>query len=481
MKKLLVRIFNLVYLAGAALAVVGLAARPLVNVELSIEVPGQFITEIVQKEVNGDENEHQEERVYLPHITRDEVNTDQFDLKEMLSKLDMSNAFKGLAIEAKVKLPSLFDFLKLDAAHQSSVFADALSESIENIKDSLSDVLTEGLEKLVPEVAKAAASTVISQSISNEIKEALGKESVDDPAVKEQFEKVEEKVNELVDEVWNKLTEEEATVDTVFEVVEDKVNEVFDVLKESDPEQFGDIEISETQLEEIKDSMTDMLQQVGLADEDGNIQDIDAALAMMLQMFTGGSTEDDEEDEGTETKAYVVRAEEADSETKQQIKEFIDKLLADLPMDKIASFNLDEMVGVENLTLYSYIGLVGLAALPWLLFALITIIRTIRKNKCWTKPWVVFVFAFLELILGIVLFAGLKYGVSAILGAVGGSIPTEYAGLLTAGGVTLSVKFSCLIASLVYVVMIPLTIVYMIIARGVKKDYKEQKKNKKAA
>ena len=140
-----------------------------------------------------------------------------------------------------------------------------------------------------------------------------------------------------------------------------------------------------------------------------------------------------------------------------------------------------DMLSLGGFAGYGMLGLVVLAALPWLLFALVTLIRTLRPKKCWTKVWIVFFFAFLELILGAVLTIGLKVAFPmlkpTLLGLIANGDST-FTSLL--GGLNLSIQFGCYWASLVYIAMIPLTIIYMIIAHGPKKEFKEFKKQKKA-
>ena len=48
-------------------------------------------------------------------------------------------------------------------------------------------------------------------------------------------------------------------------------------------------------------------------------------------------------------------------------------------------------------------------------------------------------------------------------------------------GIDINFQMSCFYASIVYIAMIPLTIVYMIFAHGVKKEFKIYKKSKKFA
>lgn len=122
----------------------------------------------------------------------------------------------------------------------------------------------------------------------------------------------------------------------------------------------------------------------------------------------------------------------------------------------------------------------GLLALmvPWVLFALLTILRTIRKRKCWTKPWIVFTLAFEQLILGIGLFLLTTTFKESIIGLLSGAIANESVlNLITT--INLSITTSCLIPSIIYLAFIPLTIVYMIVCHKVKKEFKQYKREKR--
>lgn len=189
--------------------------------------------------------------------------------------------------------------------------------------------------------------------------------------------------------------------------------------------------------------------------------------------------------------SYTASARSGDFPTTEKfdgnklIRKSIEILVSGMVLPMLGS--VTGMIPVDALNIagyagYAMLGLVALAALPWLLFALVTLIRTLRPKKCWTKVWIVFVFAFLELVLGAVLTIGLKYAFPMLKPMLinlitQGDATSPFASIL--GGLNLNIQFGCYWASLVYVGMIPLTIIYMIIAHGVKKEFKEFKKQKK--
>lgn len=610
-RKLVTRIMNIGFLAGSAVAIAGIVTQPVLSVGVEIAIPGDMISDLVKKNLpggdsaeggethNGDSGE--QERAYHPNTKRD-GGASSSDFLAMLDKVNLAGVFDGLTLTPTVELPSLFEFLKMEKAEQPLLIKTVVNGAIDKTLDTSISTLVTGFNRLVPEVAKVAAKEMaLGPAIKDQIAGIMKLDSSSEE-VAANYAIVEAKVDALVDNVWNTLTVpkengEPTTVDDVMDTVEESINEVFLTLAEAGVEGFSaDQKFDEESLKDIKDGMSEMLQEVGLANDKGEIQDMNSALAMMLQMLSegmggntdGGSTHDDEHHgiESQKTKLtsvesihleqrdqegaivwdlvenagsykVVVNGQEStveicevtgtlvegdnyvsiiaipideehfemsnpsnftiiwDSENPQStqiikdepqqkaivrrvtrdgaqeqgqdqdieklVRDFVDPLIAKLPLDSITNINLDEMIGIANMTMYAYLGLCLLASLPWLLFFIFTLVRTLRKRKCWAKPWFIFVFAFLELILGAGLYFGLKYGLTFALDKFGGMlpIPEEYAGLLA--GISISFKMHCLWAGIVYLAMIPYTIVYMVFAHGAKKEYKIWKKAKALA
>lgn len=571
-KKLVTRILNGVYLVGTGIALYGLASQPLISLTVNASIPGSVIQSIIEDATKKEKSQPQHQ-IYRVEIKREGGSSSEFNYLEMLSKVDLDGVFDGTSLSLPIKLPSLIEFTKIKKDKQPTFIGGVVKEAINGAKDSVINVLAVGFNRLVPEIAKIAAKELaIGPAIKDQIATSMGRTS-DDPEVQAKLNAVNAEVDKLLDNVWAVFeSDEDKKVSDVMDVVERSANDVFEALHEIDAEKFpAKMSFNNEELKGIEDGMTEMLKTAGLADEDGNIKNIDDALGMLLDILgdllngsSSSSTKLDtpvltingnqiewqiiegakdytvtlngsepitigtnflpcsELDAGTyvitvvanptdETKSAseIARLEfEIDSEknihestinqenyhkstikrggstenndekVKEMIDEFVTPLLDKLPLDEITDINLDKMIGMENATLYIYLGITLLAALPWLLFALVTIIRTIRKRKCWTKPWIVFFFAFLELILGAGLFFGLKYGIKLATPLLT-FVPETYLPLLE--GIDINFQMSCFYASIVYIAMIPLTIVYMIFAHGVKKEFKIYKKSKKFA
>ncbi len=184
------------------------------------------------------------------------------------------------------------------------------------------------------------------------------------------------------------------------------------------------------------------------------VNDVDTALTKLLESMLG--------EPNSESKAIYRTEGESSDEDKltAAIKSYIQSLL---PMDQI--YAMAEKA--DQYSTYIGIGIIALFAFPWALFGLVTIIRTLSRRKIWTKPWIVFFFAFIQLILGIVLTYGLQYAMPLIAKYV-----PKFAEILESTKLTVGLKTGCLIPSFVYVAFIPLTIVYAIIAHPLKFEYK---------
>ena len=118
--------------------------------------------------------------------------------------------------------------------------------------------------------------------------------------------------------------------------------------------------------------------------------------------------------------------------------------------------------------------------IPWAIFLLVTLIRTISRRKIWTKPWVVFVFASGQLLFGFIITYALTIFKGPIVDALSG-VEQLSSFATTLQNTDLTFKTSCFIPSILYVAMIILVIPYMIFCHKIKKDYKQHKRDKRAA
>ena len=189
------------------------------------------------------------------------------------------------------------------------------------------------------------------------------------------------------------------------------------------------------------------------------VNDVDTALSKLIEEMLGGGSSSEESGE-TNKAHYRAEGSSSEEELNAAVKEYIQKLL---PIDSIYSFTEQ----ADQYSTYVALGLIALFAFPWALFGLVTLIRTLRKRKIWTKPWIVFFFAFLQVIFGVVLTYGTKYAIPLI-----GKYVPQLKEFLESSQLGLDIRTGCLIPSFVYLAFIPLTIAYIIVAHPVKYEYK---------
>ena len=187
------------------------------------------------------------------------------------------------------------------------------------------------------------------------------------------------------------------------------------------------------------------------------VNDIDTALAKFIEAQTNNSNK-----ASLRTRDESLAGEKSQQEIEDALKEY---LYSVIPFQKI----YDVTAKFDGYAAYALFGLIALFAFPWFVFGLLTLCRTLRRRKIWTRPWVVFVFAFPQLILGIVLTYGWKY----IYPILAGKIP-QLAKL--SNTVNLDIRTGCLIPSFVYCGFIVMSLFYPLLTRKLKVRYKQEQR-----
>ena len=197
------------------------------------------------------------------------------------------------------------------------------------------------------------------------------------------------------------------------------------------------------------------------------VNDIDSAMDALISGFLGGNS-------GEGDSRAITRAEDAqlqsNAESEDSLKESIKAYLM-----KLIPTNVSESSGqIGEKAPYILLAVVVLFALPWGWFALVTLFRTIRKNKCWTRPGIVIWGALLQVILGVVLTYGTKFAWPYIASRV--EVLKEYA-----NSIDFDLRTGCLIPSFIWLGIAVSAIPYWIIRRPLKTRYKLIKRSDKKA
>lgn len=544
MRKLLVRIFNLVYLAAAVFAILSLCFEPLFKLSLDVNIKNSDLVALVQTQNtnNGTENSGN-------NSSENENNT-----KKIIEQIGDIQTEEPLVIEIPAKV--YFDF------KNQEVLKDVINENIDHLTLQLSKLLGSKLKQAIKAFAISEAKTILNDQISRQIASYYTGEG-SAPIAKQ------EDVNQIVDNVYALFESQEETTtadltNTIMgqrtyslaepqptslddlkdkayyykvgegeeaEYIRDYGDEaefvtrkyytvefdtgVCSILKDLEgTEGFENVDYDKIDGSSIESAMIESLESMpGLTDarytlvemnlekfeakaedyyiidENENyvlateyvegkdyftkeviIKNVDDALAALMDsFFPGGSP-----------KAIIKRGEtpELTAEEESELEKKVQQMLKNLiKADTISEF------AEKTVTQYTPLALTGILvifAFPWVWFAVKTLIRTLRKRKCWCKFSVVFIFAFIQLILGAVVTLGLRFGFNKILEVVSSSVPDGAAPIVNVlSSCRLKIQFGCLMASYVYIGMVVTGIVYAIIAHRIKIDYKYDKKHAK--
>lgn len=557
MRKLLVKIFNLVYLAGAIFAILSLCFEPLFKLSLDLDIKQEDLKTLLESTMGNEEpTENPQYRIKY----RGEVDV---DLSEKLTPAYLAESLGDIKTEEplKIEIPASVCF----QPQNQEVIKEVIMQNVDDLALSISKLLGSKLKTAIKNVVKDTANDIITNSINQQIVDLYGENSgkqanpadineivdnvyelfdsnentsidavMDTISGKKTFTKVEEpltgKLIEKTDTIYYVVDEtaEDGYRPVNYKLPEDCTDEflpgvdyytvsystgMFSILQDLEDENNPQV-YSSKDTEVIKEQMTEMLEsQEGLTETNYNavpagtvteadfaeenktyyvlngetgeyelatsfdpsatyytkeviIKNIDDALAYLLGNLPGSGSSSSPLKRGT------TEDEESD----------LDKKIADMLKGFL---HLDAVEELANKTVNRYTplictGILVLFAFPWVIFGLKTLIRTLRKKKCWTKFWFLLIFAFIQLVLGAVITLTLRFGLNKVLDVVATQIGGQASSIVNIlNGSVLKLQFGCLMASYVYIAILITIIPYMIIAHRVKVEYKFDKRDAK--
>lgn len=445
--KLVLKIFNLVYIVLAAVACVALLTKPLVAINADVNVPKEQVTQFL-----------------LPNL-EDQGVTEE-DLNQALTPSLNEKGMFNLKLDVNVPAASLF-------IKDSKQITEDLTKQISDSVDDLVNRLNPTIKELAKIIAKKEGGKAIKESIADQIK--ITNPEGDTAAIMEQAgitdDYIEDMTGTVLDALLGTPTEEPVkNVGELMDKIDNNIDDICGKLAAAGVEGYPTDPVErqekvDAMKGDIEEQLQTALQEAQLCDDKGEIKNIDVAiedlLVSLLDQLMGSETSEEP------TKALILRADdgaEQESKLNAKIREFLNK--------KIEEFNIKGIV--EQ---YWFVPAIfaGVLMLPWIIFILITAIRTLRK-KCWTKSWVIFTFAIIQVVLGVVLYLITTKFIGQMLEII--PLP-ENPAIEIIKNSTLGIQTCTFIPSIIYLAMIPLTIVYMILAHKVKRDYKEEKRAKK--
>ena len=400
--KLVLKIFNAVYLVLAAVAITCFFTRPYVDLKGSYTLKGNQVADIIMK-------------ANVKDITQEEV-------LEIVGEESIKIDFG-----AKVETKYVINF------NDKEGLKNSILQPLEPTKNSVLDKVFPLVNNVVKKMATKTAINIIREQIENKIKE-------------------------LSPTTEPKQAMENAKITDAY--IKEFAERVYDRATTTDPDLLP-VTVHDIMVDVVKDYTLDVVKRLGeqagipafLIDQEKISQDMtDSIEVTMTAKFI--------ENEFAQADGTII---DLKAKVKSKVEEQVNKTL-----DEYAT-------SFSDYSLYYFIALLALVA-PWLALAIFSIIRIIRRKKIWVKSWYVFAFASIQLILGVVL----TIATSKFLPQIANVLPLEdFKDVLSS--LTLDVKTSSFLPSILYLAMIPLTIVYMILAHRVKKNYKLEKKEAKKA
>ena len=400
--KLVLKIFNAVYLVLAAVAITCFFTRPYVDLKGSYTLKGNQVADIIMK-------------ANVKDITQEEV-------LEIVGEESIKIDFG-----AKVETKYVINF------NDKEGLKNSILQPLETTKNNVLDKVFPLVNNVVKKMATKTAINIIREQIENKIKE-------------------------LSPTTEPKQAMENAKITDAY--IKEFAERVYDRATTTDPDLLP-VTVHDIMVDVVKDYTLDVVKRLGeqagipafLIDQEKISQDMtDSIEVTMTAKFI--------ENEFAQADGTII---DLKAKVKSKVEEQVNKTL-----DEYAT-------SFSDYSLYYFIALLALVA-PWLALAIFSIIRIIRRKKIWVKSWYVFAFASIQLILGVVL----TIATSKFLPQIANVLPLEdFKDVLSS--LTLDVKTSSFLPSILYLAMIPLTIVYMILAHRVKKNYKLEKKEAKKA
>lgn len=429
--KALVRIFNIIYLAICAVACVTIFTSPILSFSGTITLSKDQVVNLIKDPIK-DQLTEQEIRDSLDFDGKDDIN---FDIK--------------------ISLPSSLALKYKDEENTSNILHDQLAPLI----DGTVTKLNKSIEKMAEVIVKKNAKGPLKNSLTTQIQNRKGSNVTDEDL--DNWGITDEYIEDFVGEVFDIIVDGGGTVEDLIDVVSEKIDEVCSTLKDAGVEGFEeyDSEKNYEMTEEIKSGIVNALKDAGFCDEDGNLICIEDYICNILdEQEEGGSSPEP-------SKKLVLKskfnAEKTDEEKKEEARQRLTEKVTEVLTNKAKEMELP-----KKISQYGYFGIIVLVvlALPWIAFAIITLIRTLRRRKIWTKPWSAFTFAFTNLVLGVVLTIASTKLLPVIVKAIPEGAIKDILSVLQ-----VSVKTSTFVASILYLAMIPLTILYVIFVHSAKR------------
>ena len=466
--KLVLRIFNFILIGISAIAISFVMLTPLFKANISYTMNSDTICKLFEGKLDTDNDGH------------DDVN--------------VSEVVNGRSLTIGLEI-------KLDNEKMNYYKEHNNEERVQKVRESLVDPLIEDIvgnetlkdivKQLAEEMAKKAAKKSIKDSIKdhflNDGDKNKDQSFLENAGIDDKF------ISDEVDHVFNVITAKEPEERTVTNLVESIIDVLVDTnvafanAAEENPDEYGDYSSTKNRdemraeyndkKEEITDQITETLQQYNLVEEGSDtILDIDTALAKLLEKMLDGGL-DSGSPESSSSPVLPRYANNDEKSLTDVVKDAVIKLMNEKVLNEQTTNTIGDVLG--------YIGTYGLYveivfAAMWGLLALFALLKVFSKKKPYVYMgffwwFAMILFGIIELVFGALLFVG------PLFNTLTTRFITNAETLEYIGGLSVSLYSGLSVVWICNTVLFFFSIAYAIVGHKVKKQYKADKRAKKAA
>ena len=199
-RKALVKLLNLVYIAGAGVAIYSICTRDIVNINLQVNMTSEQVGKFIGSAFNKKGEVKEREYTY--------TRADDAKISDWLTQEKIAEAFPdGLHAKAEVKVP----FAKAFEFNNANLVTELLINNLNKIIDDSLDTVSSALYILFKEGAEHYAISILEDQINQTIDALFPTE--------EGASVPQEDVQEIFDNVYALVEQDEATVDDIAQAI----------------------------------------------------------------------------------------------------------------------------------------------------------------------------------------------------------------------------------------------------------------------
>lgn len=361
MKRTTIYIFNVIIALVCAAAIALYFVFPVFQLSISIPVKDMIETMSEASQSGAEKSSVSAEKTAYV-TTGDETDVTSLgdmDLDDLLDyidddwKLTPAVSLNSFDLTKAVVTNSAGEYISQIIAETIEPFVDELLEAVVNVAlDIVSDQVTETLNDQLVDYLKDSGYT-----------EEEAKAKLEEVGLTEDY--MDEKVDSLVEAIQAPG----ATVESIANTAVDIARETYAMLQENGGEDFEDLEFTEDDEQEIRDMVSELLED--MADDEGNFDANEVIAAILLEFMS--------EDEGSAAPAATLSAQlmsdSSSSETKSSSEELKETLT-----EMVEGYIPGEIVEYANYAFIAILALLAISLLSWLYIIIKILCKIPRRN-----------------------------------------------------------------------------------------------------